>query len=82
MCTPVRQRPAVGWRWEAPLEQLQPPPRLGHDLSNQLSIILGFAELLLAGMADDDPRKEDLHEIDKAARTAMLLVSKSLLRSS
>jgi hypothetical protein len=31
-------------------------------------------------MADDDPRKADLQEIDKAAQTAMLLVSKSLLR--
>jgi len=63
-----------------PLEQSQTPHRLGHDLSNQLSIILGFTELLLAGMADDDPRKADLLEIDKAAQTAMQLVSKSLLR--
>jgi signal transduction histidine kinase len=63
-----------------PQEQALPPQRLGHDLSNQLSIILGFTELLLAGMADDDPRKADLQEIDKAAQTAMLLVSTSLLR--
>jgi hypothetical protein len=64
-----------------PLEQSRTPQRLGHDLSNQLSIILGFTELLLSGMADDDPRKADLLEIDKAAQTAMLLVKKSLLRT-
>jgi len=54
--------------------------RLGHDLSNQLSIILGFSELLLAGMADSDPRKPDLLEIEKAAKSAMGLVTKSLSR--
>jgi signal transduction histidine kinase len=66
---------------ETPLEPSPPPQRLGHDLGNQLAIILGFTELLLAGTADGDPRKADLHEIDKAAQTAMLLVSKFLLRS-
>ena len=55
------------------------PPRLGHDLSNQLSIVLGFSELLLAGMRADDPLKPDLQEIEKAARAAMNLVSQFLL---
>jgi signal transduction histidine kinase len=54
--------------------------RLGHDLSNQLSIILGFSELLLGGMADADPRRADLLEIDKAAKVAMQLVTESLSR--
>jgi len=36
--------------------------------------------MLLAGMPDTDPRKADLQEIDRAAETAMLLVSKSLVR--
>jgi signal transduction histidine kinase len=52
--------------------------RLGHDVSNQLSIILGFSELLLSGMSDVDPRKADLLEIEKAAQAAMRLVKQSL----
>jgi hypothetical protein len=54
--------------------------RLGHDVSNQLSIILGFSELLLAGIPDSDPRKADLLEIEKAAKTAMRLLTESLSR--
>jgi two-component system cell cycle sensor histidine kinase/response regulator CckA len=52
---------------------------LGHDLSTQLSIVLGFSELLLAGMRADDPLKPDLQEIEKAARAAMQLVSQFLM---
>jgi signal transduction histidine kinase len=48
---------------------------LTHDLNNQLSIILGFCELLLDSMPDGDPRRADILEIDKAARTATSLVS-------
>ena len=58
---------------------LPAPPRLGHDLSNQLSIVLGFSELLLAGMRADDPMRPDLQEIEKAARAAMQLVSQFLM---
>jgi two-component system cell cycle sensor histidine kinase/response regulator CckA len=67
-----------GWR-ERPLGPPPAPPRLGHDLSNQLSIVLGFSELLLAGMRADDPLRPDLLEIEKAARAAMQLVSQFLL---
>ena len=52
--------------------------RLGHDVSNQLSIILGFSALLMSGMSDVDPRKADLLEIEKAAQAAMRLVEQSL----
>ena len=52
--------------------------RLGHDVSNQLSIILGFSALLLDGMSDTDPRKADLLEIEKAAQAAMRLIKQSL----
>jgi signal transduction histidine kinase len=48
---------------------------LTHDLNNQLSIILGFCELLLDSTPDGDPRRADILEIDKAARTATSLVS-------
>ena len=48
---------------------------LTHDLNNQLSIILGFCELLLESTPDEDPRRPDILEIDKAARAATSLVS-------
>ena len=45
-----------------------------HDLKHQLGIILGFSEILLAGVATDDPRYGDLDEIRKAALAALELV--------
>jgi signal transduction histidine kinase len=55
------------------------PPRLVeskalHDLKNQLGIILGFSELLLADMTTDDPRRPDVTEIRTATLNAMQLV--------
>jgi hypothetical protein len=55
--------------------------RLGHDVSNQLSIVLGFSALLIGGMSDDDPRKADLLEIEKAAQAALRLITQSLLQA-
>jgi signal transduction histidine kinase len=46
-----------------------------HALRNHLAIILGYAELLLQDAAADDPRREDVEEILKAARAALTLVS-------
>lgn len=48
--------------------------RLVHDFKNQLGIVLGFSELLIDNSADDDPRKPDLQEINKAAHAAMALL--------
>jgi signal transduction histidine kinase len=42
-----------------------------HDFKNQLAIIQGFAEILLAEAAADDPHRRDLEEIHKAALTAL-----------
>jgi signal transduction histidine kinase len=47
-----------------------------HDFKNQLGIILGFAELLLAEAAADDPRRGDLEEIHKAATAALDLLAR------
>ena len=69
----------VTWHWETPLEQELASRRLGHDLINQLSIILGFSEFLLSALPESDSRRADVQEIEKAARTAMLLVSQNLL---
>ena len=49
---------------------------LVHEFKNQLGIILGFSELLLAEMAPGDPRRPDLEEIERAAKAAMALVAR------
>ena len=45
-----------------------------HDFKNQLSIILGFSEILVAEAAVGDPRRGDLEEIRKAAVMAFVLL--------
>lgn len=47
-----------------------------HALRNHLAIILGYAELLLQDAPADDPRREDVEEIMRAARSALSLVAK------
>jgi len=47
-----------------------------HDFKNQLAIIRGFAEILLAEAVADDPRRRDLEEIHKAAVTALALLGR------
>jgi signal transduction histidine kinase len=42
-----------------------------HDFKNQLAIIQGFTEILLAETAADDPHRRDLEEIRRAALTAL-----------
>ena len=42
-------------------------PSTVHALSNQLSVILGFVEIVIAQTPDDDPRHSDLIEIREAA---------------
>jgi hypothetical protein len=42
-----------------------------HDFKNQLAIIRGFAEILIAEMAESDPRRGDVQEIYKAAVAAL-----------
>jgi signal transduction histidine kinase len=44
-----------------------------HTLKNQLAIILGYADLLLADMPPEDPRYDDLQEIHKAAVSAVAM---------
>lgn len=46
------------------------PVRL-HRLKNKLAIILGFCELLLSDMAEDDPRRADVLQIQQAGKHAL-----------
>ena len=48
--------------------------RWRHDITNQLGIILGFAELLLDEMDPSDARRADIQEIAAAAQKALDLI--------
>jgi len=50
-------------------------PDTEHMLRNYLAIVLGYAELLLQDVADDDPRRDDFEEIHKAASAAVDLIA-------
>ena len=50
--------------------------KIRHDFKNQLAIIHGFAELLLADSTADDPHRGDLEEICKAVVTALDLLAR------
>jgi signal transduction histidine kinase len=41
-----------------------------HDLNNQLAVILNYTSFVLEDTAPDDPRREDLLEIQRAAKRA------------
>ncbi len=43
-----------------------------HRLKNKLSVILGFCELLLSEMPDDDPHRADVEQILEAGKSALL----------
>ena len=45
-----------------------------HDLNNQLTVVQGYADLLLETIPPDDPRHGDLLEIINAAKAAIDLV--------
>ena len=49
--------------------------RWRHDLKNQLGIVIGFSELLLAEMEPADRHRADVDEIHTAARRALELLS-------
>jgi signal transduction histidine kinase len=54
---------------------MNPANGFQHTLTNYLAIILGFSELLLQDLAEDDPHRADLEEIHKAATAALQVVS-------
>jgi hypothetical protein len=45
-----------------------------HALSNHLSVILGFVEIVIAKTPADDPRRGELVEIRDAAQRAAAIV--------
>lgn len=41
-----------------------------HDLNNQLAVILNYANFVIEDTTADDPRREDLLEIQRPAKRA------------
>jgi signal transduction histidine kinase len=50
--------------------------RIRHDFKNQLAIIRGFAEILIAETPPNDSRRRDLEEIHTAAVTSLKLLER------
>lgn len=50
--------------------------KIRHDFKNQLAVIRGFAEILIAEADVDDARRPDFHEIHKAALAALDLLAR------
>lgn len=48
-----------------------------HDVRNQLSIILGFSEILLQELESGDAKRPDLQEIHAAAERAMAALARA-----
>jgi signal transduction histidine kinase len=51
---------------------------IAHDFNNMLSVVLGYADLLLADLKADDPVREDIEEIRKAGLGASNLTRQLL----
>lgn len=51
---------------------------VAHDFNNLLQAILGFSDILVNDMPEQDPRRGDLQEITKAAERASALTQKLL----
>ena len=45
-----------------------------HEFKNHLSVIIGFCDLLLRDLPEDDPKRADILEMRKAGHTAIALL--------
>jgi hypothetical protein len=51
-----------------------PESPLVHQLKNHLSIVIGFCDLLLGDLPQDDPKRVDIQEMRKAGQAALDLL--------
>jgi len=49
-------------------------PPVIHEFKNHLSVIVGFCDLLLRDLPEDDPKRADILEMRKAGQTAIALL--------
>ena len=71
MSTQTATRDPATFMFDPAAETMTPDDKNRHDFKNQLSIILGFADMLLETAAEGDPRRGDFAEIHKAAAAAL-----------
>ena len=45
-----------------------------HEFKNHLSVIVGFCDLLLTELREDDPKRADIQEVLKAGHAAIALL--------
>ena len=57
-----------------PQADLEPDNPVLHQLKNHLSIIVGFCDLLLGDLPQDDPKRVDIQEMRKAGQAALDLL--------
>lgn len=51
---------------------------IAHDFNNMLAVIIGYAQLMKPGFSENDPRLEDIIEIEKAASVSREIIGKLL----
>jgi signal transduction histidine kinase len=56
-------------------QDYKPSGRFIHDVKNLLTVVLGYSEMLLDELGQDDPHRADVLEIHKAGRRALELVT-------
>lgn len=66
----------------APRTDPRDDEKIRHDFKNQLAIIRGFSEILMAEAAPADPRRPDFAEIHTAAVRALELLARMYPDSS
>ncbi len=54
---------------------------VAHDFNNLLTVINGYSELILGGLPDGDPKRDDLEEIRKAGQRGAALTRQLLIFS-
>jgi len=54
---------------------------VAHDFNNLLTVIISYSDLLLEDLGSDDPKRDDVDQIRKAAEGAAAL-TRQLLRSA
>ena len=55
-----------------------PHDQVVHEFKNQLAVIVGFCDLLLAELPEDDARRTDIQQMHEAGHAALALLPRLL----